>query len=160
MIRNATQEDAPWIKGIWNRVIAETTITFTTDLKSVVDIEHLIARQPVFVAPEQGFATYGPFRAGPGYRHVAEHTVYVSPDAQGAGLGRALMQTVEAAAATDGIEILIGGLSGTNTQALEFHQSLGFAKVAQMPGLGRKWGQGLDLVLIQKNLRDTSTSKG
>lgn len=157
MIRPATPDDADWVCGIWNDVILRSTATFTTIPKTPVDIAELIATRELFlVDPEAGFATFGPFRAGPGYAGVREHTIYFSETAQGQGRGTALLSALELQARRIGIRALIGGLSGDNHRALRFHLANGYAKVAEMPAVGQKFGQQLDLVLVQKNLQDSA----
>lgn len=156
MIRPATTEDAAWIAEIWNAVIDTTTATFTTERKSVGQIEELVDARPdaFLVLPQIGFATFGTFRSGVGYAHVREHTIYLDEAACGQGRGRTLLEALEALAARQGVEIFVGGISGDNDAALNFHLRLGYVEVARMPGLGRKWAQNLDLVLVQKNLQD------
>jgi phosphinothricin acetyltransferase len=36
--------------------------------------------------------------------------------------------------------------------AIAFHRAIGFAEVARMPEVGRKFGRWMDLVLLQKAL--------
>ncbi|WP_299962699.1 GNAT family N-acetyltransferase [uncultured Roseobacter sp.] len=158
MIRVAVVEDAPLIAALWNAMIRETTSTFTTIEKTQEEVASLITQRPgaFFVAgdgPEPvGFATYGPFRPGPGYTATVEHTIILSADAQGTGLGRALMARLEEAARADSIHVMIAAISNTNQDAQAFHGRLGFLEVARMPQVGRKSGQWLDLVLMQKIL--------
>lgn len=156
MIRAARAEDATAIAAIWNHVIRDGAITFTTKEKTQAEIEALIAAAPVLVAETggtvTGFAKYGAFRAGPGYADAAEHTILLAPGAQGQGLGRALMAALQARAQTDGIVHLIAGISGSNARAVAFHAALGFAKVGHLPGVGRKRGSRHDLVLMMKKL--------
>lgn len=153
MIRPATASDAAWIAAIWNAVIADTLVTFTTEPKTEALIADMIVSRPVFVLPDQGgFATYGPFRAGPGYAATVEHTILLAPQARGAGQGRALMQTLMDHARGQNLHVMVAGISGANPAAVAFHAALGFDTVAQMPQVGRKAGQWLDLILMQKQL--------
>lgn len=156
MIRAAQHTDAAQIAEIWNAVIRDTTITFTNVEKSVADIEAMLTDQPVFVLTIEtsviGFATYSSFRSGPGYRHTAEHSIYLSPQAQGQGFGRELLSQIEADACANGIKFLIGGLAGDNISALKFHEKLGFQQVGFLPGVGFKFDRPHDLVLVQKAL--------
>lgn len=153
MIRAATQDDAPWIAQIWNALIADTFVTFTTTAKTHADINAMIIERPVLVLPDQaGFATYGPFRAGPGYAATVEHTILLAPQTRGQGQGRALMQALMRHARDAGHHIMVAGISGANPQAVAFHGALGFEQVAHMPQVGRKGGQWLDLILMQKRL--------
>lgn len=153
MIRPACAEDAKWIADIWNAVIADTLVTFTTDLKTAAQVADIVATQPVLVLPEQGgFATYGPFRGGPGYAATVEHTVLLAPQSQGQGLGRAVMHALMDKARSDNRHVMVAGISAANPGAVAFHAALGFDTVAHMPEVGRKAGQWLDLILMQKHL--------
>ncbi|WP_209832469.1 GNAT family N-acetyltransferase [Ruegeria sp. HKCCE3926] len=158
IIRPAMAADAPEIARITNAIIRESLITFTTDERSTTQItEDITERGTGFLVAEHdgqvvGFATYAPFRAGPGYAQTREHSIQLSPDARGKGTGRALMQALEAAARTDGVHVLVAGISSANPGAVAFHAALGFSQVGRMPEVGFKWGQWLDLVLMQKIL--------
>ncbi|KIC50790.1 GNAT family N-acetyltransferase [Tateyamaria sp. ANG-S1] len=159
MIRNATPRDAPWIADIWNDVIAHTQITFTTTPKRLLFIEEMISAWPVLVLPnEGGFATYGPFRSGPGYAATVEHTILLAESARGHGHGKTLLTALEARAQADGHHVMVAAISGTNDAAIAFHAAMGFAKVAHMPEVGRKDGMWLDLVLMQKRLGATASA--
>lgn len=172
-VRTARAADAGAVARIANAVIRDTLITFTTDLRQPEDIARQIAaRAPRFLVAERdgqvvGHATYGPFRTGPGYAHTAEHSIQLDERARGQGLGRALMARLEAVARDDGIHVLVAGISGANAGGIGFHARLGFAEVGRMPQVGRKAGQWLDLVLMQKILSprpqaapDTATASG
>lgn len=153
MIRPAVPGDAGALCAIWNHVICHTTATFTTVEKTVQGLETLIAERPVLVLENAcGFATYGPFRSGPGYAHVAELTILLAPEATGQGFGAALLGALEDHARGQGLRVLVAAICAENAAALALHRKLGFEKTAYMPGLGRKFGRDLDLVLMQKNL--------
>ncbi|MDU8926643.1 GNAT family N-acetyltransferase [Alisedimentitalea sp. MJ-SS2] len=158
MIRQAVSGDAAAIAAIWNPIIAETTATFTTEQKDEAVLAELIAdRGEAFVVADEGgfvlgFATYGPFRGGPGYAATAEHSVMLAKEARGRGVGRALLSRLEVIAQKNGIHVMIAGISGENEGAIAFHHRMGFAETARMPEVGRKFGHWLDLVCMQKIL--------
>lgn len=156
MITPATPADAAQITALWNEVISETTVTFTSAPKTQSSIEDLMKAQPVFVARDAvdciGFATYSQFRAGDGYRLTQEHAIYLTHKARGRGLGRGLMQAVEDHARAAGSHSLIAGISAENTQGIAFHGTMGFVQVGYVPEVGHKFGRFLDLVLMQKRL--------
>ncbi len=155
-IRAAIPKDAAMIANIWNGVIRDPVITFTTEEKTDQSILQLLASQPVLVADVgnqvSGFATYGAFRGGPGYRHTGEVTIHLASQARGRGVGRELMQTLLDQARECEIHVMVAGVSAENPAAIRFHQALGFAEVARMPEVGRKAGRWLDLILLQKLL--------
>ncbi|WP_170409491.1 GNAT family N-acetyltransferase [Ruegeria atlantica] len=157
-IRPAKTEDAEAIAVITNAIIRDTLVTFTTEERGTDGIARDIqARGPAYLVAEQsgqvlGFATYGPFRSGPGYAQCCELTVQLAPEARGQGVGRALILSLETAARAEGIHVLVAGISSANPAAISFHAALGFSEVGRMPEVGCKWGKRLDLVLMQKIL--------
>jgi L-amino acid N-acyltransferase len=48
--------------------------------------------------------------------------------------------------------VMVGAVDGDNIASIRFHESLGFAEVARMPEVGRKFDRWLDLVLVQRVL--------
>lgn len=160
-IRPATPADANQICAIWNPIIRDTLITFTTIEKTSKEIEQAITNQiaadrPYLVATNSGailgFATYSPFRSGPGYAYTMEHSINLAPTARDRGIGRALLQDLEKQAIISGVHSLIAGVSSANIAAIAFHTACGFALVGTLPQAGRKFDQWLDLVLLQKLL--------
>lgn len=156
-IRPAGPGDAAQIAAIWNAMIRDTLSTFTTVEKSDADLRDLIAARPAafWVAEVEGivgFVTYGPFRAGPGYAATVEHTIILGPGARGQGIGTRLMATATGAAAQQGHHIMVAGISSANPRAVTFHERTGFVRTGHMPQVGRKRGQWLDLILMQKTL--------
>jgi phosphinothricin acetyltransferase len=157
-LRPAAPEDAEAVTAIWNRIITETSVTFTTTPKTAAEVAVLItARAPAFIVAEGqgqvlGFASYAPFRSGPGYAHTMEHTILIAPQGQDRGLGRALMQALETTAREAGVHCLIGAVSGENAGGLAFHHALGFSEAGRLPQVGHKFGRWMDLVLMHKLL--------
>ena len=161
MIRHATEADAAAIAAIWNPIIRDTAITFNAAEKSDNDIAAMIRTRQAdghgFLVVEEGakvigFATYAQFRGGVGYARTMEHTILLSPGAQGRGLGRALMAALEDHARKGGAISLFAGVSAENPAGRAFHAAMGFAEVAILQRVGFKFGRTMDLVLMQKFL--------
>lgn len=156
LIRPAARADIPAIAGLWNRIIRETSVTFTTEEKSPEALAEALARHPFLVIEADGaFAGFGcitPFRAGPGYAATDELSIFITNAACGRGLGPALLAALEETARAAGIHVLVAGISAENPGAIRFHARHGYAEVGRMPEVGRKFGRWLDLVLMQKIL--------
>lgn len=160
MIRPAAPADCPGIAAIWNPIIRDTAVTFTTAEKTAEGLAATLAEKaaaglPFLVAEDGGllgFATYGPFRAGPGYARTMEHTIILGPAARGRGVGRALMAAVEDHARARGVHSMFAGVSAENPAARAFHAAVGYAEIAVLPEVGWKFGRWMDLVLMQKRL--------
>lgn len=160
-IRPATGADCAAIADLWNPLIRETAITFTTiektaDGLAATLLERAAAGHRFLVAVEGsallGFATYGAFRIGPGYARTMEHTIILAKAARGQGLGRALMTALEHDARAQDIHSLIAGVSSANPAGQAFHAAIGYDTIAVLPEVGTKFGQWFDLVLMQKFL--------
>ena len=160
-VRIAHSGDAPAIAAIWNPVIRTSAATFNAVEKSASDIALMITERQAqghgfWVAQDDtqtlGFVTYAQFRAGQGYAHTMEHTVVLSDQARGRGVGRLLLETAEQHARTAGHHSMFAGVSGENTDGIAFHTRMGFETIALLPQVGRKFDRWHDLVLMQKPL--------
>jgi L-amino acid N-acyltransferase YncA len=96
-----------------------------------------------------GFATYGDFRAWPGYAQTVEHSLYVAPEHQRQGTGGLLLEALVARARADRLHVMVAGIAADNAASIALHAMLGFAEVGRMPEIGRKFDRWLDLVLMQ-----------
>lgn len=155
MIRAATPTDIAAIADLWNRMIRDTTATFTTEEKSSAALATMLQDRPdaVWIADHggvAGFITWGPFRTGPGYARTIEHTIISGKEGQ--GTGTALIQHARLTAAAQGYHAMIAAISGENQAAQRFHARHGFEKVGHLPQVGHKAGRWLDLILMQKTL--------
>ena len=160
-IVQAKEAHATEIARMWNPFIASSEVTFNSATKSPDEISRMISRKrregfPFFVAccpSVAGFATYGQFRAGVGYRRTMEHTIIVSPEIHRRAIGRMLMEELEAVARARDVHTMIGAISGANDAGLRFHLALGYSEIARLPSVGYKFGRHYDLVLVQKFLQ-------
>ena len=160
-IRDAVEEDVPGILAIYNDVIATSTAVYRDDPASLDDrLEWFTARRaqsyPILVAADDsgilGFASYGDFRAWPGYRFSVEHTVHIRADERGRGVGTNLMQALIQRAIEQKKHVIIGGVDADNERSLQFHERLGFVRAAHLRQVGFKFGRWLDLVFVQRIL--------
>ena len=161
IIRHATEQDSPTIATIYNHAVVHTAAIWndkTVDAQNRV--EWLAARRnagyPVLVMDDNGevtgYASFGDWRAFDGFRHTVEHSVYVHPDHQGKGIGRALMVQLIDEARAIGKHVMVAGIEAQNVASITLHQSLGFVISAQMPQVGTKFGRWLDLTFMQLQL--------
>ena len=167
-IRPARIADLPAIVAIYNDVIASSTAIFTDTPVTLVSRlewfnERLRKRYPLLVADDDsgvlGLATFSDFRSFPGYRYSVEHSVHVRADCRGRGLGGALVEALFEPARTLGKHVMIGAIDADNLGSLRFHQRLGFSEVGRMPEVGRKGGQWLGLVFMQKLLDENGAPR-
>jgi phosphinothricin acetyltransferase len=160
-IRDARDGDLPAMLEIYNDLIATTTAIYrdepaTIDERRAFFNARISAGYPVIVAENDsgliGYASFGDFRAWPGYRFTVEHSVYARADHRGKGVGGALMRELIDRARAMGKHVMIGGVDADNTASLRFHERLGFEKVAHFKQVGFKFGRWLDLTFLQLTL--------
>ncbi|MDE2792816.1 MAG: GNAT family N-acetyltransferase [Paracoccaceae bacterium] len=160
-LRPATVADCVAVCRLWNEIIRTTVITFTSEPRTPDGLSQLLEnkaldRHPFLVASSRGrllgFATYGQFRAGPGYAHTMESTIMIESGARGCGVGTGLMAAIENHARTQGVHSIFAGVSGENPGAVRFHAKCGFSETARLREVGFKFGRWHDLVLMQKIL--------
>ncbi len=78
--------------------------------------------------------------------------MYVHPQHQGKGLGRALLAQLINEARHIGKHVMVAGIESQNQASLNLHAALGFVTTAQMPQVGTKFGRWLDLTFMQLQL--------
>jgi phosphinothricin acetyltransferase len=158
IIRPAHEDDAWAIAAIHDHYVNETLATLDKHGKSPSLWEDDINMGPPFFVAEHdgkvlGFVTYaGPYCSGEGDRPSAEVILYLAEEARGQGLGRGLMQVLEKAALRKGGEVMTASISSANLEAIAFYAALGYGETGRQPRVARKFGQRLDLVLMQKAL--------
>jgi phosphinothricin acetyltransferase len=157
ILRDAQPGDLAAIAGILNREIRAGTASWTETPKTADDMGRWLQERrardcPVLVAEDGGevlgYASYGPFRAGEGYRETVEHSVYVARSARGRGIAELLMQRLIAQARAAGLTRMVGGVSADQPASLGLHRKLGFEEQGRLKGVGLKRSKRLDLVLM------------
>ncbi|MDF7680875.1 GNAT family N-acetyltransferase [Enterobacteriaceae bacterium ESL0689] len=160
-IRYACKEDCATIAEIYNHAVLHTaTLWSEITVDSENRIAWLEARQqagfPVLVSEQNGvvtgYASFGPWRAFDGFRHTVEHSVYVHPDFQGKGTGRALLMALIDEARQQNKHVMVAAIEAQNHASLHLHQTLGFVVSGQMSQVGTKFGRWLDLTFMQRRL--------
>lgn len=161
MIRPARPDDLAAIREILNAEILGGTASWTETPKTEHDIARWYGERcergcPVLVAELDGrvagYASYGPFRPGEGYRPACESTVYVAKGHRRRGVARALMRALIETARTAGLRRMAGWVSADQTASLALHERLGFERMARLDGLGCKHGMPLDGCLMMLRL--------
>jgi L-amino acid N-acyltransferase len=162
IVRPAGAGDASAIVSLLNALLDTTTVEWT-------DIPHTDESLPMWMADHEtvlvaeedgaivGLGAFGWFRSAvrrPGYRFTVEHTIHVRQDRWGAGIGQVLMRALVEEARTSGKHMMVAAIDGSNVRSIEFHKKLGFVEVGRMPDVGAKFGQWLELVLLQLRLDD------
>ena len=100
-----------------------------------------------------GYAYAGPYRARPAYHWSVEDSIYIAPQSQRRGIGRALLQRLIVDAEAAGFRQMIAVIGDSaNTASIELHRTAGFRMVGTFENVGFKFDRWLDSVLMQRPL--------
>lgn len=160
-LRRAEFTDAAAIAEIYNEAILTTTATFDTETKSVADREQWLQshdeRHPVLVAVVDdrvvGWASLTRWSDRPAYDDTAETSFYVHSTHRGRGIGRQLKQAIVEEARRLGYFTLIARVVEGSHESLHLNERFGFTLVGTLRQVGRKFGRGLDVHILQAMLK-------
>ena len=100
-----------------------------------------------------GFAVAGPWHSYEGYARTVEDSIYLSPAAQGKGLGARLLAALIEASRRAGDRTMIALIEAGHATSVRLHERYGFTTVGTVPQAGEKHGQILDLTLMSRCLK-------
>jgi L-amino acid N-acyltransferase YncA len=165
-VRRARLDDAEALRAIYNLEVTTSTVTFDlvprTEAQQRAWLAERSGAHAVVVAEDGeedgilGFASLSPYRDRPAYTTTVEDSVYVRRDAQGRGVGRALLGELVAVATASGFHTVIARVVGGHEASLALHRGQGFALVGTEREVGRKFNRWLDVVVLQRLLDPTS----
>ncbi|WP_419896047.1 GNAT family N-acetyltransferase [Roseomonas sp. USHLN139] len=159
------------MRMLFNEIVAGSTAVYadlpeSAEQRAAWLAQRQAAGHPVLVAEAAdggvlGFASFTDFRpCFAGFRHTAEHSVHLRPEARGQGLGRRLLEALLAEARAQGRHAMMASIDSGNAASLALHARLGFREVGRLPQVGCKFGRWLDLVLMQKLLDERPAPGG
>ena len=159
-VRLARPSDAEAIRSIYNLEVTTSTVTFDLVPRSLAEQQAWLAARSgahaVVVADDGrgvlGFASLSPYRDRPAYSTTVEDSVYVRRDAQGLGVGNALLGELVALAAVHGFHAVMARIVAGHEASIGLHRRHGFELVGTEREVGRKFGRWLDVVLMQRLL--------
>jgi len=106
-----------------------------------------------------GYAYAMLFHARSGWRFTLEDSVYVAPEAQRQGVGRALLGDLIDRCEALGYRQMIAAIGDSeNHGSIGLHAALGFEHAGIYKAVGFKFGRWLDVVLMQRALGEGSRS--
>ena len=159
-IRMATLADIPQILDIYGPYVLETAISFEYTVPTPEAFTqrflHHTERFPWLVWEEDGQLlgyAYGslPFERA-AYGWCAEASVYLRPQAQGRGIGKALYGALEATLRRQGYRKVYAIITTANQPSIDFHRAVGYRHTATMPDCGYKFGKWYGTVWMEKEL--------
>jgi L-amino acid N-acyltransferase YncA len=168
-IRNATPADIPTIARIYAHSVTHGTASFELEppdedemmrrMRSLLDggYPYIVAEIDGVLA---GYAYAGPYRPRRAYRFSVEDSIYIDPNAQRRGVGRALLDHLIEECERRGFRQMIAVIGDSaQTPSIELHRSLGFRMIGNIENVGYKFDRWLDSVLMQRPLGPGATTK-
>ncbi|WP_420471959.1 GNAT family N-acetyltransferase [Brevundimonas sp. FT23042] len=162
LLRDTIESDLGTITALYADEVLHRTATFELDPPDEAEMTSRLAGVRKLDLPwltaeldgrVVGYAYLSPFRLRPAYRYCVELSVYVAPDAQGRGVGRALMAALIDRARAMGLRHLIGAIGDSaNTGSIALHRSAGFREAGVWRETGWKFDRWIDVVLMQLDL--------
>lgn len=162
-IRNAKEEDLPYILEIINHAIKNTTAVYdynprTLKMQKEWFLKKMADNMPVLIIEIDtkvvAFGSYGIFRPWDGYRFSVEHSIYVSEKFRGNGLGKKLLEELILLAKNGGFHTMIAGVDANNPGSYGLHKKFGFVEIGKFKEVGYKFDKWLDLVFMQLMLKE------
>jgi phosphinothricin acetyltransferase len=168
-IRPARLDDIPAIARIYGHAVTHGTASFELEAPDEAEMTRrmtaiLDGGFPYLVAEADGrlagYAYANLFRTRPAYRFTLEDSVYIAPDLQGRGVGRALLERLIADSAARGFRQMIAVIGDSTRQqpSIRLHAACGFAHIGTLPNVGYKFGEWVDSVYMQRGLGDAPTA--
>lgn len=162
LVRDCREEDMTAIQAIYTYYVTRSAASFEEDPPSVAEMLARRARLlerglPYLVAESDGevlgYTYAGPFRVRSAYRYTLEDSIYVAPTVARRGIGQALLGGLVERCTTLGYRQMIGIIGDSANQAsIGVHRRLGFRQEGVLRGVGLKFGQWVDVVIMHRPL--------
>jgi phosphinothricin acetyltransferase len=158
-IRPTTPADIPAITAIYAHAVRTGTATFEleppTEDEMLRRYDKLRAGGFPYIVAEidgavAGYAYAGSFRERPAYRFTVEDSIYIAPDMQKRGVGKALMAELIKLSTEAGFRQMLAVIGDSNQAgSIALHKACGFQHVGMFKSVGYKFGRWLDTVQMQ-----------
>ena len=153
----ATKQDLNRIVEIYNWAIENTSATFDTDRKTIQSqlgwFESHDEKHPVIVARENGrvlaWGSISPWSDRCAYSGTGEISFYVDPDFHRKGIGSNILKRLIEIGKEKNFRTLVSRIAGKSEASVHLHKKLGFANIGTMKNVGKKFGEIIDVHLMQ-----------
>lgn len=162
LVRPSTPADLDAIRDIYAHAVTQGTGTFELETPDAAEMarrrDDVLAKGLPWLVAETpgrvlGYAYANQFRPRPAYRFSVEDSVYLHPEAQGRGVGRALLAELLARCQAGGARQMLAVIGDSaNHASIGVHRALGFEPCGVLQAVGWKFGRWLDVVLMQRSL--------
>ena len=100
-----------------------------------------------------GYGYCSPYRSRSAYRYTLEDSVYVRQEAQGKGVGSAILRELIVRCEALGYRQLVAVIGDSaNAASINLHARLGFVRAGMLRSSGFKFGRWVDSVVMQRPL--------
>ena len=161
-VRPAAARDMAAVAEIYRHAVLYGTATFELDPPDEAEMTSRFSAitgqgYPYVVAEIDGrvagYAYAAAYRTRPAYRFSVEDSIYLAPEAQGKGVGRALLTELISLCEAKGFRQMIAVIGDSRQFAsIALHRSLGFIFSGTIHAVGFKHGRWLDSVIMQRAL--------
>ena len=162
-IRHADESDAEAINRIYNHYVVETPVTFDIEPTTLEARRDWLAafskdgRRQCLVADVDGLAVgwacSKQFRVKAAYDTSVETSIYLDPEATGAGLGTRLYDALFEALEGQDLRRALGGITLPNAASIALHERFGFRSIGVFSEVGRKFDRYWDVQWFEKPLK-------
>jgi len=155
-VRPMCPEDADQVLAVYQAGLDAGDASFETAVPSWADFDaaRLPGHRHVATADDTaellGWVAAGPVSSRGAYAGVVEHSVYVTPEARGRGVGGALLRALIGSTEAAGIWTIQSGIFPENTASLRLHVREGFRVVGVRERIGHLNGRWRDVVLVER----------
>ncbi len=154
LLRGLREADWPAVERIYAAGIATGLATFETEPPTWEEWDrehHPFARLAATRGDDVlGWAALSPVSRRRAYAGVAEVSVYVAPEHQREGIGRALLAMLIAESEGRGIWMLQATITAENLASVALHERVGFRLVGRRERIGQIAGRWHDTVLLER----------
>lgn len=166
-IRPATPADAADILQIYSPYIKNTVITFETEVPGreefTARMEAITKQYPYLVCEVDGKITGYAYASRHGersaYQYSVDVSIYVDRDVQGRGIGRALYSGLFEVLKDYNYYTAYACITLPNEKSVHLHKAFGFHEVGICHNVGYKHGRWLDIIWLEKALKQYDTPK-
>jgi L-amino acid N-acyltransferase YncA len=155
-LRALTEDDWTAVAEIYWEGMRDGLATFATEVPSWEDWDaaHLAGHRIVAESLGEivGWAALSPASSRRCYAGVAENSVYVSEEARGRGVGRALLRALISGARADGIWTIQTSIFPENRASLALHERCGFRVVGRRERIAKRDGIWRDTLFLERRL--------
>jgi phosphinothricin acetyltransferase len=161
-LRPAAPADLPAIQAIYAHHVLHGLASFEEEPPALEELrrrhDDCVRRGLPWLVTEiagrvTGYGYCSPYRSRSAYRYTLEDSVYVRQDAQGKGVGSAILRELIVRCEALGYRQLVAVIGDSaNAASINLHARFGFVRSGTLRSAGFKFGRWVDSVVMQRPL--------